>query len=159
MLLCCFLTQHMKQISVWTAWIKHLLVTGYEKAHKEFVSEAATAALLAFVAAVAPVLGTIRLVWQTHFPGMRWCLEARGLFAWWFQTFNLRSHVPTMCSWSALNSEWWVTGIWSWGDDTLWQWNCSFTIDLVCWVVRGFLEFEAVSGNTGYDFVFWNIIG
>lgn len=30
--------------------------------YKEFVSEVATAALLAFVTAVAPVLGTIRLV-------------------------------------------------------------------------------------------------
>lgn len=46
--------------------------------YKEFVSEAASAALLAFVAAVVPVLGTITCD-KPHFPGMRWCLEGRGL--------------------------------------------------------------------------------
>lgn len=39
------------------AWIKHLLVIGYEKAqfYVQGISEAASAALLAFVAAVAPL--------------------------------------------------------------------------------------------------------
>lgn len=37
--------------------------------YKEFVSEAASAAFLTFVAAVAPVLGT-DLCGKPHFPGM-----------------------------------------------------------------------------------------